>query len=150
MARVDAPITRTVWVGVDGKPTPWFYQFIKDLWTRTGGFSDTVSINETVTSTLQLGGGREESVYQTDVSSDYTVTGSFDHEIVNCTNAVGTTITITMPNLYEGAKVTVIRSGVGNVAVTSSDGILGQTTQYLPMQYDAASMRGTTSQWVLV
>jgi len=42
MAKYNAPITYTQWADKEGKPTPWFYQFIKDLWERTGGFSDGV------------------------------------------------------------------------------------------------------------
>jgi len=54
MAKYNAPITYTQWADKEGKPTPWFYLFIKDLWERTGGFSDEVEGDGSASSTPAL------------------------------------------------------------------------------------------------
>jgi hypothetical protein len=90
----------------------------------------------------------EENTYQTSVSSDYTITGDFDLEVVECTNT--TPIIITMPNHYESARATIIRNGIGRVTINGNGtNILGLATQDLPMQYDAADLIGLSSEWGL-
>ena len=140
MARVDAPISYTQWMGKDGKPSRWFYQFIQSLWEKTGGSSDFDLADDVipyVVTTLQL---------ETAVS--YTITGTFDHEIVTCTNT--TAITITMPTHVEDKQVTVIRGGTGAVTIAGNGtNIVGSANQTLPLQHDAAHMFGKVSEWGL-
>lgn len=139
MARVDAPITYTPWVNKDGRPTAWFYQFINSLWVKTGG-----SIDESL------------STVQVSTATSYTVTGQNGHEIVTCTNASGVDITITLATLAEKDEVTVIRKGAGvkNAGGVTIDGngatILGESTQTLPLQYDAPHMLALSDEWGLI
>lgn len=39
---VDVPIAPVQWIDRDGSPTPYFYQFIVDMWNRAGGFDGGV------------------------------------------------------------------------------------------------------------
>lgn len=134
MARVDAPITYTPWVNKDGRPTAWFYQFINSLWVKTGG-----SIDESL------------STVQVSTATSYTVTGQNGHEIVVCTNASGVDITITLATLAEKDEVTVIRNGAGGVTINGNGAnILGESTQALPLQYDAPHMVATATDWALI
>ena len=151
MARVDAPITYTKWADANGMPTQYFYQLILDLWRKTGGSSDIdiVSIVQNISQVSpRQSSGKESRVFQTEVSSNYTITGDFTHEIVICTNT--SAITITMPLHYEEAQATVIRGGTGGVTIDGNGtNIVGEATQAIPLQYDAAHMFGTSTEWAL-
>jgi hypothetical protein len=108
----------------------YFQKVVYDLWQRTGGSADAVSVT------------------QVEKTANYTTTGDFGHEIVVCTNT--TAITITLQTLVEKALVTVIRAGTGAVTVDGgSSNIQGQATQNMPRQYDAASMVASSTEWVL-
>ena len=45
MAKVDIPLTVNKWIDTEtGKPTRFFYQFVLDLWKRTGGSTDEIEV----------------------------------------------------------------------------------------------------------
>jgi hypothetical protein len=108
----------------------YFQKVVYDLWLRTGGSSDAIGIS------------------QVEKTADFTTTGDFSHEIVVCTNT--TAITITLQDRVENDRVTIIRGGIGGVTVDGNgETIIGESTQNMPRQYDAADLVATSSEWVL-
>ena len=153
MATIDPPITYTKLVDERGHPTRYFYQFLLDQWNRSGG--STGSGNTTILQGTQFQSPPQSSTpkteFQVETAIDYSVTGDFDREVVVTTNAIGTSITITMPVFYETANVEIIRAGLGQVTIDGNGtDITGLAMQDLPMQYDAANMLGSASEWVLI
>tara|TARA_R100000049_G_C1886119_1_gene40803 strand:+ start:145 stop:546 length:402 start_codon:yes stop_codon:yes gene_type:complete len=132
MASVD-PLVAVIPKTFDISQRRWlryFQKVVYDLWLRTGGSSDNISAT------------------QVDTAVSYTTTGAFFHEIVNCTNT--TTITITLQDRVENDRVTIIRGGIGGVTVDGNgETIIGESTQNMPRQYDAADLVATSSEWVL-
>jgi hypothetical protein len=131
MAKVDplvAVIPKTFDIG-QRRWLRYFQKVVYDLWQRTGGSSDAISAK------------------QIDVTADYTTTGDFHHEIVNCLNT--TSITVTMQTRVEEDNVSVIRGGVGAVLLDGNgSNIDGEATQVLQRQYDRADMVATSKEWV--
>jgi len=152
MAQPDTPITYTKFTEENGKLTRWAYQFLLDMWNKTGGFDSITSVidQSSLSIALDLASGKAKTFFQSEVSSNYTISGDFDHEIVTCTNSAGTNITITLPKHYEEAEVTVTRGGTGGVTIAGNGtNILGLANQFLPLQHDSANMYGTSTQWAL-
>lgn len=116
--------------------SPIWLRWFTDLSSRTGGEGSTNVSTDTA--------------FQIAVTANYTVTGDFDLEIVDCNNTVGTTITITMPTHVRGDEVIVTRGGLGSVKVNGgSTDIIGARTHFLPFQHDSAHMYGKASEWGL-
>jgi len=152
MARADIPIAYTKWSNEDGTPSKYFFQLVLSLWERTGSSQDidltTFITNITLSSTISR--SKAKTIHQDEVSADYTITGSFDLEIITTTNS-STSITITMPNHYEGAEVIVNRGGVGGVTVSGGGtNILGLASQSIPFQHDSAHFLGKSAEWGLI
>ena len=147
----DAPITYTKWATEDGKPTRYFYQLILDLWTKTGGSNDVdfVTLFQTINQTSPAGGNVDgQTVNQAETSTDYTISGDFDLEIVTVTGTAA--VTVTMPVHYEGAEVIVTKGGTGRVTVEGNGtNIMGLASQELVMQNDSAHMYGKSAEWGL-
>ena len=149
----DTPISYTKLVDEAGKPTRYFYQFLLDMWTRIGGSAGEGGAGTVQTSLLQQTPqpASSQTLYQLETAVDYAVTGDFDREVVVTTNGTGTSITVTMPVFYEMANVEIIRAGLGQVTIDGNGtNLAGLATQDLPMQYDAANMIGSASEWVLI
>ena len=149
MARVDQPITYTQWADEKGYPTQYFYQFILDLWRRTGGSTDIdlTSIVQNIALSSDSGSGvAERTTFQHETSANYTVSGSYDIETVICTNT--SNITITLPTVVEGQEVIVNRKGTGGVTISGS--ILGESSQVIPLQYDSAHLLALSSDWGVI
>lgn len=81
------------------------------------------------------------------VTGDYTTTGLYPHEIVIVNSA--SPVTITLQPRVKDARVTVIREGTGGVTI-DGDGsnINGASTQPLSLQYDAAELVASATQWL--
>jgi|TARA_Y100000310_G_scaffold172462_1_gene172577 hypothetical protein len=107
----------------------YFQKVVYDLWLRTGGSADNISVK------------------QVDTAVDYTTTGDFFHEVVNCTNT--TTITVTLQDRVADAQVSIIRGGVGGVTIDGNGETMdGEATQVLQRQYDRADLIATSAEWV--
>jgi hypothetical protein len=82
------------------------------------------------------------------ITGDYTVPENTSNSVIVCNNT--SLITITLPTLVEGYRVTVIRAGIGAVNIDGAGtDITGEPTQAMPSQYDAADMFATAIEWVL-
>ena len=119
----------------------------------TNDLCDRVAVNEAAITALEVRVTNIDialaaALYQTEVTADYTTTGSYDQEIVICNNT--SAITITLQLLIAEKRVTVIRAGTGAVTI-DGDGatITGVSTQTLPLQYDAADMTASSVEWLL-
>lgn len=70
-------------------------------------------------------------------------------DTIICTNTSAITITLPLSPKVNN-RVTVIRAGTGAVTINGNgETILGETTQVMPMQYDAADMVFTSADWLL-
>ena len=88
------------------------------------------------------------SLFQQEVTADYTTTGKHDYEIVICNNT--TPITITLHTLVAQDRVSVVRAGVGRVTVDGNGfNIIGDSTLVLPTQYDAPLLVASSTEWLL-
>lgn len=86
----------------------------------------------------------------TEHTTDYTSVGQYPHEIIICNNTMGTDITITLQTLTPNDRITVVRAGKGKVTVDGAGStIIGETTQVIPAQYDAADLVASETEWVL-
>ena len=86
--------------------------------------------------------------FNTNIEGDYITTGNFQHETVICNNTVP--ITVTLQLREQGERVTVIRAGTGAVLIDGNGSdIIGEPTQVMPAQYDAADLIASSVEWVL-
>jgi hypothetical protein len=108
------------------------------------------ALNEELTLTLQESffAVLNTLTYDVNVDADYIVSGLVLNETVICNNT--SPITVTMPARVEGRQVTVVRAGTGAVTIDGNGvNIIGNATQVLPAQYDAADMIASATEWVL-
>lgn len=132
MVKVD-PLTVVIPASFEKGQRRWlryFQKVVYDLWLRSGGSTDGVSTK------------------LVDVTADYTTTGDFSLEIVNCINTVA--ITIALQTLFEGQRVRIIRAGTGAVTVNGNGAtIIGENTQVMRKQYNDFDLVATSVEWVL-
>lgn len=88
------------------------------------------------------------SLFQQEVTEDYTTTGNHDYEIVKCNNT--TPITITLHKLVANDRISVIRAGTGSVLLDGNGfNIIGFPTLFLPTRYDAPLLVASSIEWLL-
>ena len=82
-----------------------------------------------------------------EVTSSYNIAGV--GATVLCNNT--TPITITLPTLVNGGKVSVIRANTGGVTIDGNgENIIGEATQILPSRYDTSRLIGSALGWFLI
>lgn len=132
MAKKVDPLTTVIPKSFNLSQRRWlryFQKVVYDLWLRTGGSADNISLS------------------QVDTAVDYTTTGDFFHEVVNCINT--TAITITLQDRVADDQVSIIRGGTGAVLLDGNgSNITGEATQNMPRQYDRADLIATSVEWV--
>lgn len=88
------------------------------------------------------------SIFQQEVTGDYTTTGKHDYEIVICNNT--TPITVTLHTLVATDRVSVVRANTGPVTVDGNGfNIVGDSTLVLPARYDAPLLVASSIEWLL-
>ena len=92
---------------------------------------------------------RYTSEYESDQAGDYTTSGKFFREVVNCTSTGTGTQTITLhAPATEGDEVLVRREGTAPVTIDpDTNTINGSSSLVLGAQYDAPRLKFTGSEW---